>query len=58
MDAAQRYSVNFGGVPQLYDDQLMDANASALLDTASVSIPHGLNDSSDHDPVFATYMIH
>lgn len=56
---ADRYSVTFGGVPQLFDDQLVDADALALLDPGSVSIEHGptVDAASDHDPVAATYRV-
>jgi endonuclease/exonuclease/phosphatase family metal-dependent hydrolase len=57
--AADRYSVTFGGNPQLFDDQLGDPNATALLDPASVSIPHtgAVNTASDHDPVVVSYLV-
>ncbi|MBK7585483.1 MAG: endonuclease/exonuclease/phosphatase family protein [Myxococcales bacterium] len=60
MPAADRYSVTFGGSPQLYDDQLGDPAAATLLDAASVTILHdgAVNTASDHDPVLATYMLH
>jgi endonuclease/exonuclease/phosphatase family metal-dependent hydrolase len=55
---ADRWSVNFGGVHQLYDDQIMDANALSMLDQTSVTIPHiGAADGSDHDPMVATYNV-
>lgn len=56
MAEADRWSVNFGNVHQLYDDQIMDANALSMLDQTSVTIPHiGASDGSDHDPMVATY---
>lgn len=60
MPAAERYSVTFGGNPQLYDDQQLDPVAKALLDPASVTILHDgtVNTASDHDPVLATYLVH
>lgn len=59
LPAADRFSVTFGGTPQLYDDQLGDADAIAALDVATVQIDHGaaVNAASDHDPVVATYVI-
>jgi endonuclease/exonuclease/phosphatase family metal-dependent hydrolase len=60
MAAGERYSVTFGGTPQLYDDQICDPNAKGLLDPASVTILHdgAVNTASDHDPVVATYLLH
>lgn len=57
LPAADRYSVTFGGSPQLYDDQYCDPVAKSLLDVASVQIVHGgsVNAASDHDPVVAVY---
>jgi endonuclease/exonuclease/phosphatase family metal-dependent hydrolase len=57
--AAERYSVTFGGNPQLFDDQLSDPIAASKLDPASVTILHSgdVNLASDHDPVIATYMV-
>ena len=40
---AEQYSVNFGGTPQLFDNQMIDPNMSALLDANGVTIGHGLN---------------
>lgn len=59
MPAAERYSVTFGGNPQLYDDQLLDPAAKLLLDAAKVNIVHtgSVNTASDHDPVIATYQV-
>jgi len=59
VEASERYSVTFGGNLQLYDDQLADPAAAALLDSASVQILHGadVNAASDHDPVIATFMV-
>jgi len=60
MAPADRYSVTFGGSPQLFDDQLGDSTAQTLLDAASVTILHdgAVNTASDHDPVVATYQVH
>lgn len=60
MPAAERYSVTFGGNPQLYDDQIVDPTAKSLLDPGSVTILHAgaVNTASDHDPVVATYQLH
>ena len=57
---ADRYSVTFGGNPQLYDDHRCDPIAKGLLDIASVTIVHdaAVNAASDHDPVVATYQLH
>jgi hypothetical protein len=59
LPAADRYSVTFGGNPQLYDDQICDPAAKSLLDAASVAILHdgAVNTASDHDPVVATYLV-
>jgi endonuclease/exonuclease/phosphatase family metal-dependent hydrolase len=58
MPAADRWSVQFGGNLQLYDDQIMNQNALSMLDQTSVVIPHeGANDGSDHDPMIATYNV-
>ena len=56
---ADRYSVTFFGNPRLFDDQLIDPEAAAVLDPASVRIQHGseVNQASDHDPVVATYVV-
>lgn len=57
LPAADRYSVTFGGNPELFDDQYCDPVAKSLLDVASVQIVHGgsVNAASDHDPVVAVY---
>lgn len=57
---ADRFSVTFGGNPQLFDDQLGDPVAKGLLDVPSVAILHdaAVNTASDHDPVVATYQLH
>jgi endonuclease/exonuclease/phosphatase family metal-dependent hydrolase len=57
MPESERWSVNFGGVHQLYDDQIANENAAAMVEPGSVQIPHGLNDGSDHDPVIVTYLV-
>ncbi len=62
LPSADRFSVTFGGVPQLFDDQLADPDAMNALDASSVVIEHGssaldVNAASDHDPVMATYVI-
>lgn len=57
--AGERYSVSFSGNLQLFDDQLADPKAAALLDKTSAIILHGpdANAASDHDPVMATYLV-
>lgn len=56
--AADRWSFVYSGDQKLFDDQIMDDNALALLDQTSVTIPHiGANDGSDHDPMVATYNV-
>lgn len=57
LEPANRFSVTFGGNPQLYDDQLGDPDANAALDAASVTIEHSsaVDAAADHDPVAATY---
>jgi endonuclease/exonuclease/phosphatase family metal-dependent hydrolase len=59
LQATDRFSVTYGGIPQLFDDQLVDPDAFAALDPASVKIEHGsaVNAVSDHDPVVATYLL-
>jgi endonuclease/exonuclease/phosphatase family metal-dependent hydrolase len=56
--AQDRFSVTFGGNPQLYDEQLIDPDAFAALDPASVLIQHGsaVDAAADHDPVAASYV--
>jgi predicted extracellular nuclease len=54
-----RFSVTFGGNPQLFDDQLVNPRAFDALDPASVKIEHGsaVSATSDHDPVVAAYLL-
>jgi uncharacterized protein len=55
-----RYSVDYAGNPQLYDDQQMSPLAASWLDAASVGIVHNngdANSASDHDPVYASYVV-
>ncbi len=59
LQPTDRFSVTFGGTPQLFDDQRADPDAFAALDVSSVKIEHGsaVNAASDHDPVAATYVL-
>jgi endonuclease/exonuclease/phosphatase family metal-dependent hydrolase len=59
LPAAERYSVTFGGQPKLFDDQLADPDGIAMLDASSVKILHSSDAdlASDHDPVFAAYLV-
>jgi endonuclease/exonuclease/phosphatase family metal-dependent hydrolase len=59
LDPTDRFSVTYGGTPQLFDDQLLDPDALSALDPSSVKIEHGsaVNAASDHDPVVATYRV-
>lgn len=61
--SAQRYTYVYMGTLELIDHQMASPKLAALLDPASVVIPHGAgidddkNGSSDHAPIMATYGI-
>ena len=57
--AADRWTFNFMGSLELVDHQMANPLIGAMLDPASVTIPHGadIDDASDHSPVLATYLV-
>jgi len=59
VSAAERWTFDYMGNLELVDHQMSNPLLGAMLDPASVRIPHGadINAASDHVPVLATYLV-
>jgi len=57
--ASDRWTFNYNGALELVDHHLVNPVLRAMLDEASVRIPHGpdIDAASDHAPIEATYSI-
>ena len=59
LPSADRWTFDYMGMLELVDHQMANPLIGAMLDPASVTIPHGadIEDASDHSPVLATYLV-
>lgn len=56
---AERWTFDYLGMRELVDQQMSSPTLAAMIDPASVQIPHtaAVNAASDHHPVVATYLV-
>ena len=59
LPSADRWTFDYMGMLELVDHQMANPLLGAMLDPASVIIPHGadIENASDHSPVLATYLV-
>jgi hypothetical protein len=59
LPSADRWTFDYMGMLELVDHQMANPLIGAMLDPASVTIPHGadIENASDHSPVLATYLV-